>query len=76
MPKLPPVKPKDFIKFLTKNGFTEIRQKGSHKFFRHQDGRTTVVPYHQKGEISRGLLRAILEDIKMSIEEYLKLRKI
>ncbi|HTK03930.1 MAG TPA: type II toxin-antitoxin system HicA family toxin [Alphaproteobacteria bacterium] len=75
MPKLPPVKAKDLIKILNKSGFSEVRQKGSHKFFRHKDGRTTVVPYHQKNEISRGLLRAILEDIKMSVEEYLKLRK-
>ncbi|HTG58321.1 MAG TPA: type II toxin-antitoxin system HicA family toxin [Terriglobia bacterium] len=25
----------------------QVRQKGSHRFFRHQDGRTATVPDHR-----------------------------
>ena len=50
-------------------GFILVRQKGSHCFFRHSDGRTTVVPMHA-GDIDRALIRKILKDMELSIEEY------
>ncbi|MGB4376757.1 MAG: type II toxin-antitoxin system HicA family toxin, partial [bacterium] len=39
-------------------GFKEIRQKGSHKIYRHKDGRTTVIPFHDEdlqNEFRKGL---------------------
>jgi len=69
MTKISPIKPKKLIKFLKKRGFSEIRQKGSHKFFAHPDGRTTVIPFHPTKEIGPGLLRKILDDIKVSPKE-------
>lgn len=75
MPKLPAIKSKEFIRILLILGFKESRQKGSHKFFKHPDGRTTVVPFHQSKDIGKGLTRAILQDIKISPDEFLKLLK-
>ncbi|OGY44266.1 MAG: hypothetical protein A3J62_02915 [Candidatus Buchananbacteria bacterium RIFCSPHIGHO2_02_FULL_38_8] len=74
MPKLITIKPKRFIKILLKLGFTKRDAEGSHVFFKHPDSRTTVVPIHCK-EISKGLLRKILNDIQLTVEEYDKLRK-
>jgi len=74
MPKLVPINPRKFIKILVNLGFVKRDAEGSHVFFGHQDGRTTVVPIHNK-DISRGLLRKILNDIKLSVGEYDKLRK-
>ena len=74
MPKLVPVKPQKLIKLLLKLGFTQRDAQGSHVFFKHEDGRTTVVPIHNK-EVSKGLLRKILNDIQLSVEEYDQLRK-
>jgi len=56
-------------KLLDGGGFVAIRQKGSHRFFQHPDGRTTVVPMHA-GDLDRTLVRKILKDIEMSIDEY------
>lgn len=56
-------------------GFEAVRQKGSHVFYRHADGRTTTVPNHTGRDISRPLLREILREIELSpaqLEEYLK----
>jgi predicted RNA binding protein YcfA (HicA-like mRNA interferase family) len=56
-------------------GFEPVRQKGSHVFYRHTDGRTTTVPYHTGRDVSRPLLREILREIELSpsqLEEYLK----
>jgi len=74
MPKLALIKPTKLKKILLGLGFEERDAEGSHVFFSHPDGRTTVVPIKAK-EVSRGLLRKILSDCNISIEEYNKLRK-
>lgn len=74
MPKLIPIKPKRFVKILFELGFAKRDAEGSHVFFKHPDGRTTVIPIHCQ-EISKGLLRKILNDIQLTVEEYDKLRK-
>jgi len=52
-------------------GFVAIRQRGSHKFYRHSDGRTTVIPMHA-GDLDRSLIRKILKDIEITIDDYNK----
>ena len=74
MPKLIPIKPRKFIKILLSLGFEERDAEGSHIFFRHSDGRTTIMSVHNR-EMSKGLLRKLLHDISLSVEEYDKLRK-
>ena len=58
-------------KLLERLGFVAIRQQGSHKFYRHQNGRTTVIPMHT-GDLDRSLIRKILKDIELSINDYNK----
>ena len=69
MSKLKIITSAKMCKLLDIGGFVAVRQKGSHCFFRHSDGRTTVVPMHT-GDLDRTLVRKILKDIDMSIEEY------
>ncbi len=73
MSDLPLLKAREFIKILNRLGFQKIHQKGSHAFFAHSDGRTTVIPVHPKKQIGKGLLRSILRDIQISPEEFKKL---
>ena len=63
--RLTPLKPRVLIQALKRLDFECIRQEGSHMFFRHTDGRTTVVPHHKGEDIGRGLVRSILNDIEM-----------
>ncbi|MFW6383154.1 MAG: type II toxin-antitoxin system HicA family toxin [Nanoarchaeota archaeon] len=73
MNKLPVIKAKDFEKALVKMGFKKIRQHGSHIFFEHPDGRTTVVPNHPTEELDRHLMNKIIKhDLQISREEFLK----
>ena len=72
MSRLPTLKPQRLIKILYKLGFTKIRQESSHVFFKHSDGRVTVIPFHKGKDIGRGLLRAILNDIKLTPKEFQK----
>jgi predicted RNA binding protein YcfA (HicA-like mRNA interferase family) len=70
--RLPSLRTRDIEKALKQMGFFPVRQKGSHVFFKHVDGRTTLVPRHGGEEIGRGLLYKILEDIQIAPEEFLK----
>jgi predicted RNA binding protein YcfA (HicA-like mRNA interferase family) len=80
MPAVPPLKPHQVIAALTSLGFVEVRQRGSHKQFRHADGRGTTVSVHQGRDIapthtdrreSRALVRKIARDIKVEIDDFL-----
>ena len=73
MPKLPLLTAKEVAKILDKLGFKFKRQEGSHMFFEHSDGRTTIIPNHAGEEIDRGLLNKIVKhDLKISREEFMK----
>jgi predicted RNA binding protein YcfA (HicA-like mRNA interferase family) len=74
MGSVPVLKPREVVTLLERLGFTEARQRGSHKQFRHPDGRSTTVPFHAGRDISPTLLRQIARDIGLSIEEFLKVR--
>ena len=74
MSKLPLITSKELIKILLKLEFEIKRQKGSHKFFKHKDGRTTVIPDHGSEQIDRGLLHKIIrQDLMMTIEDFIQL---
>jgi predicted RNA binding protein YcfA (HicA-like mRNA interferase family) len=72
---LKPQPAKKVIKLLSTLGFEIVRKRGSHVVMKHPDGRITVVPVHSGEDISRGLLMKIVEDTRLSREEFLKLLK-
>ncbi len=75
MTKLPILKGTEIVKLLQAIGFEVIRQKGSHVYLRHPDGRKTVVPVHKGKDIDRGLLRKIIHDAELSYQEFMELVK-
>lgn len=74
MTRLVPINAKRLFKVLKQLGFEMIRQKGSHTFWKHPDGRSTVVPVHPGEDLGRGLLKEILKDIELSVEKYNQIR--
>lgn len=71
MGNLPILKPREVIVLLEALGFTEVRQRGSHKQFRHPDGRCTTVPFHAGRDVSPILLRQIAKDVGLTIDQFL-----
>jgi predicted RNA binding protein YcfA (HicA-like mRNA interferase family) len=57
-------------RLLTKLGFQAIRQRGSHVFYRHPDGRTTTLPRHAGRDLARPLVREILREVELSPDEF------
>jgi predicted RNA binding protein YcfA (HicA-like mRNA interferase family) len=76
MSRLPLLSARKLISTLSRIGFSPIRQKGSHVFLRHEDGRTTIVPVHPGEKIDRGLLLKIIKkDVQIEVEDFLRLLK-
>jgi predicted RNA binding protein YcfA (HicA-like mRNA interferase family) len=71
---IPRTQPREVVEILLSLGFQEIRQRGSHKQFRHPDGRTTTVPFHVGRDISPILLRQIAKDVGLTVEQFLTAR--
>lgn len=74
MPRPPVLKPREVVAILRALGFEEVRQRGSHKQFRHPDGRFTTVPFHEGRDISPILLRQIAKDIGLTVSDFLSNR--
>lgn len=69
MTRMPRVTGKRLVSALKRTGFKQVRQKSSHVYLQHPDGRTTVVPVHSGETIGIGLMSSILKDVKMTKEE-------
>jgi predicted RNA binding protein YcfA (HicA-like mRNA interferase family) len=61
---------RDLAKVAVVAGFEWARCRGSHNTFRSADGRIVVIPDHGKQVIVRPLLRKIIRDMGLTVEEY------
>jgi predicted RNA binding protein YcfA (HicA-like mRNA interferase family) len=74
MAKLPAVTARQVLRVLKRAGFVEERQKGSHVILFHPQKKTrTVVPVHSGKTLKRPLLKAILNDAGLTLQEFLDL---
>jgi predicted RNA binding protein YcfA (HicA-like mRNA interferase family) len=71
MTRLPILNAKSRERILLNLGFERARQKGSHVFYRHPDGRTTTLPHYFGRDLARPLLREILREIELTPEQLL-----
>ena len=73
MTRLPRIKGRAVVRALEKAGFVIGRIRGSHIFLKHPDGRATTVPVHAGETLGPGLLRAILRDTELSVDQLIAL---
>lgn len=72
MGSVPVLKPREVEALLNDLGFHEVRQRGSHRQYRHADGRGTKVPFHSGRDIAPTLLRKIARDFGLTVDELLQ----
>jgi len=72
MGSVPVLTPREVAALLARLGFEEVRRRGSHRQYRHSDGRGTTVPFHPGRDISPTLLRKIARDIGVTVEDLLR----
>ena len=71
--KLSPVTARDLARIVQRQGFRWKRQSGSHAGYEHEDGRRILIPMHS-GDLGKGLLRKIIKDLGLSVEEFNNLK--
>jgi len=72
--QLPALNARDVIRAVECAGFLFDRQSGSHAIYIHPTSkRRTVIPIHGNKIINKPLLRSIIDDLGISIEEFLGL---
>ena len=71
-PRMPTITSRTMMAFLEYLGFQRVRQKGSHSFFKHPDGRTATVPEHPGEDLGRGITSKILRDAEVTREDFLE----
>jgi len=74
MAKLSSLTARKVVRALKRVGFVEDRQKGSHLILIHPEKKVrTVVPVHSGRTIKEPLLRAIVRDANLSVDEFMEL---
>lgn len=71
--KLPRISAEKVIKVIEKLGFFLVRQSGSHKIYKNDTGTRITIPYHTGKTLHPKVLKQILKDVDISIEEFNKL---
>jgi predicted RNA binding protein YcfA (HicA-like mRNA interferase family) len=72
MPKPPSIRAREVVRVAESLGFVFDRQRGSHAvYYRASDGRRVVIPMHGSKDLKPGTLRAIINDIGLSVEDFI-----
>lgn len=72
-PKLPVISGMDCINALKKVGYEIVRQKGSHIRLKDRNRRLPPLTVPEHKELRPGLLRKILNDAALTIEDFIQL---
>jgi len=68
--KLPVLTARELLSILKRLGFEPSHQRGSHLTLkRASDGRRVTVPIHASRTLKKGLLKGILKDIGLTVED-------
>jgi predicted RNA binding protein YcfA (HicA-like mRNA interferase family) len=67
---LRPVEARKLVRVLASIGYRRVSQSGSHLKLRHADGRILVVPMHANQPVNVGLLRAILRQAGLTVDQF------
>ncbi len=73
-PSLPNITAAQLVRTLKRNGWMEVRQKGSHLTL-ERSGKVVTIPMHASTVLKRGTLKSILRQVGLSVDDLLRLLK-
>ncbi len=73
--KLPRVTANEMIKIVEKLGFHLSRQSGSHKIYKNDEGKRVTIAYHSGKILHPKIIKSILVDLGISVDEFKKIVK-
>ena len=68
--RLPRITAAEVIRALERAGFSLVRQSGSHKIYKNREGKRVTVPFHAGVTLHPKLLRNILRDADLTVDEF------
>jgi len=71
--KLPRVDAGKVIRVIERMGYFLVRQSGSHKIYRNEEGIRVTVPFHSGKILHPKVLKSILRDIDLTVEKFKKM---
>jgi predicted RNA binding protein YcfA (HicA-like mRNA interferase family) len=72
MPKPPSIRAREVVRIAQSIGFVFDRQRGSHAvYYRASDGCRVVIPMHGSKDLKPGTLRAIINDMGVTIDDFI-----
>ena len=71
--RLPRVTASEVISVLERRGFTQTRQSGSHKIYMDEAGNRATVPFHSGKILHPKVLKSILNDAGLTVDEFIQL---
>jgi len=74
-PRLPRVTALQVIRVLEKIGFGLAHQSGSHRIYKNAMGKRVTVPFHAGKVLHPKVLKSILADAELTVEEFAQLLK-
>ncbi len=75
MSRLPILTFRQFARLLKRENYFPVRQKGSHVIFENDKGSTLTVPKHPGKTLAKGLLRQLINDLGMTVDEFIEMAK-
>ncbi|VVB54345.1 HicA toxin of bacterial toxin-antitoxin [uncultured archaeon] len=73
--KLPRVTANEIINIVEKLGFRFSRQSGSHKIYKNDEGKRVTIAYHSGKILHPKVVKSILVDAGLSVDEFKKMMK-
>ena len=73
--KLPRVTANEMIKIVKMLGFRFSRQSGSHKIYKNDEGKRVTIAYHSGKILHPKVVKSILVDAGLSVDEFKKMMK-
>ena len=67
--RLPRLTAAEVIGALERAGFFPVRQSGSHKLYKNEEGKRVTVPYHAGKVLHPKVLKSILRDAELTVKE-------
>jgi len=71
--ELPRITAGKATRVLEKVGFVLVRQSGSHRIYKNSEGNRVTVPYHSKKVLHPKVLKSILRDADLTVEQFREL---
>ena len=71
-PRLPRVTAAEVIRVLERIGFVQVRQSGSHRIFKNEQGQRVTVPFHRSKVLHPKVLKSILRDADLTSDDFLE----